>query len=195
MILGVCGVATSGKDTFFNVLKKLLSTDFNNTGITNCERVAFADELKHETDAFLMENVNISAFTKDPAEKEVIRPFLVTYGTHVRRKLDQECWIKKLEKRIRRINKASAEQTLLCVTDVRFENEVRWVQDQDGKVIHVTRKENGKIIPPANKDEEENDPTIKEMSDLTLEWDTKGGDVNLYKTEVLKCLKNLQIIN
>jgi hypothetical protein len=192
MILGICGVATSGKDTFFHAAQNLLSTELNKT---DCVRVAFADELKYETDAFLTDNIGISSFTKDPAEKELIRPFLVTYGTHIRRKLDQECWIKKLEKRIRRINKASNEQVLLCVTDVRFKNEVKWVQDQGGKVIHVSREEDGKIIPPANKDEEENDPIIKEMADVTLEWKTKGDDASLYKTEVSECLKTLKILN
>ena len=192
MILGICGVATSGKDTFFHAAQNLLSTEPNKT---DCVRVAFADELKYETDAFLTDNIGISSFTKDPTEKELIRPFLVTYGTHIRRKLDQECWIKKLEKRIRRINKASNEQVLLCVTDVRFKNEVKWVQDQGGKVIHVSREEDGKIIPPANKDEEENDPIIKEMADMTLEWKTKGDDASLYKTEVSECLKTLKILN
>ena len=94
-LIGVTGFATSGKDTLYTICRNNLPSSFNT------KRYAFADELKAECDKFLLDNVGISAFTSDPYEKEVIRPLLVTYGTHIRRKLDQNCWINRLEERIR----------------------------------------------------------------------------------------------
>ena len=90
VIIGVTGFARSGKDTFFKESSKLLSK-------AQCHRYAFADALKHESDDFLKKNVGISAFT-DAEDKELIRPFLVTYGTELRRKIDPIAGLKKLNK-------------------------------------------------------------------------------------------------
>ena len=99
-IIGVTGFARSGKDTFYQESSKLLSR-------ANCFRYAFADALKQESDDFLKKNVGISAFTEDSEDKELIRPFLVTYGTELRRKLNPNCWISKVEEMIEQNHKSS----------------------------------------------------------------------------------------
>lgn len=62
-ILGISGVARVGKDTLFTCIKEI-NKEINFT------RMAFADELKRESDEFLMKNVGISAFTEDENEKD-----------------------------------------------------------------------------------------------------------------------------
>ena len=114
-ILGLCGVAKSGKDTFFSAAKEM--------GV-KCRRLAFADALKKECDKFLKDNIKISAFTSDPKEKELIRPFLVTYGTHLRRKLDEKCWINSIKSEAEEL---ISKGELPIITDVRYENEAKSV--------------------------------------------------------------------
>lgn len=157
-IIGISGLARSGKDSFYELSKSYL--DNNNV---KHERLAFADELKNECDPFLMKNVGISAFTEDDREKEIIRPLLVTYGTHIRRKLNPRCWIDKIEPKI----KQAKNKHVFFVTDVRFKNEIEWVHEMGGLSIHVTRSG----ITPPNKDEEENDPILKEASKAKIDWD------------------------
>ena len=75
----------------------------------------FADALKEECDELLGKYTDISAFTENNSEKKLVRPLLVTWGTSIRRKLDENCWIKK--KRI-----------LLCFTCLTHQHLVYWVK-------------------------------------------------------------------
>lgn len=178
-IIGITGVARVGKDTLFKCISSI------NPNLT-LRRAAFADELKKECDSFLMENINISAFTEKDEEKDIIRPFLVTYGTHVRRKLDQNCWIKKLNEKIN----ASEQSECFVITDVRFVNEAKWIKNKGGMLVHLSR--NG--ILPANDDESEQDPILKSMADLninipTFEHDYITNIENRIKKEASLCFK------
>ena len=83
------------------------------------KRVAFADCLKSECDELLSKHMGISAFTENTEEKEIIRPLIVTYGTHIRRKLNKNCWIDKINGMV----KSFLNDIITFVTDVRFENE------------------------------------------------------------------------
>ena len=91
-LIGICGLARCGKDSLFN-----LSKPFFDSAGKKYKRYAFADSLKQEADELLSKYVGISAFTEDTSQKQIIRPFLVTYGTHVRRKLNKNCWVDKIK--------------------------------------------------------------------------------------------------
>tara|TARA_A200000159_G_C7173733_1_gene276533 strand:+ start:151 stop:696 length:546 start_codon:yes stop_codon:yes gene_type:complete len=168
-IIGITGVARVGKDTLFKCI-----SDINSN--IRVRRAAFADELKNECDDFLRKNINISAFTERDEEKSIIRPFLVTYGTHVRRKLDKNCWIKKLNEKIN----ASEESESFIITDVRFENEAKWIKNKKGILVHLSRQG----ILPANKDESEQDPILKSMSDIKV-------NVPTFKDDYMSQVKNI----
>lgn len=157
-VIGVSGLARSGKDSFYFLAKEKLKS----RGINSC-RLAFADELKNECDEFLKNNLGISSFTEDNSEKELIRPFLVTYGTHLRRKIDPNCWINKLNEKIQ---DKQEQKKVIFITDVRFENEIDWVHSLGGKAVHITR--NGITAP--NQEEADNDPILKGKSDFFVEW-------------------------
>jgi len=64
------GLARSGKDEVGRIL----------THGYGYERIAMGDLIKAELNTTLLKTVNISAFTDDPIDKEVIRPLLVRYG-------------------------------------------------------------------------------------------------------------------
>ena len=113
-IIGISGLARSGKDTLFKFLSEKLK--INNI---SSKRLAFADELKEECDDFLKKNIDISAFTEKNEEKEIIRPFLVCYGTKVRRRLNKNCWIDRLSSKLEATN-----QDYVFITDVRYEHEI-----------------------------------------------------------------------
>ena len=82
-IIAIGGNARSGKDTLGRNLVYILKE----YGI-KAKTYSFADQLKQETDEFLKKTLGISAFTENDDEKNIIRPFLVFWGTEIRRKMD-----------------------------------------------------------------------------------------------------------
>lgn len=179
-LIGISGLARSGKDSFFELSKPLLkSKSFK------FKRYAFADALKEECDSFLIKNTGISAFTENSKEKEIIRPLLVVYGTHIRRKMDKNCWISKIENRVK---DSISSKEFVFITDVRFKNEIDWVHKLGGVSIHVSRENN----TPPNKDELKNDPILKQSSLIKIEWENFS-EANMYKmsNKVEKVLKSI----
>ena len=87
-LIGIAGFARSGKDSLAKILSNLSD---------HCKITSFAYYLKKDIDPFLQSRLNISAFTENPKEKEIIRPLLVCWGTKViRDKIDKEYWIRKM---------------------------------------------------------------------------------------------------
>jgi len=157
-LIGICGLARCGKDSFYN-----LSKPFFDAIDKKHKRYAFADSLKQESNELLTKYVGISAFTEKQAEKEIIRPFLVTYGTHIRRKLNPNCWVDKIREDV---SKDLNRNIYVFVTDVRFENEMDWVHEMGGETVHITRS--GNIAP--NEEELKNDPILKNKSRHNIYW-------------------------
>lgn len=130
-------------------------------------RFAFADVLKKECDPLLKLNAGISSFTCVPREKELIRPLLVTYGTHIRRKLDPECWINKIKDDVL---KKLDQGYYVFITDVRYINEVQWIQSEGGLILNIQREGVG----PANSEEEEGAKSIKGLANAQVCWPSFG---------------------
>lgn len=156
MIIGLAGVARSGKDSFFQFCK-----DIKVNGRPNF-RAAFADELKLELDPFLIKQFNISSFTEHPKEKEIIRPILVSYGMAKRQISKGRYWVDKVKSKIEPIKNSHN----CFITDVRFSNEVDQIKELGGICIHIERLNN----PPANEEEKKEDPIVKSKSDYRFKW-------------------------
>ena len=91
-LIGLCGFARSGKNSFADFLKE---------GSDSCKNISFAYALRKELDSFLLKRLNISAFTEDPKEKEIVRPLLVCWGTEImRQKIDPDYWVKSIKKTV-----------------------------------------------------------------------------------------------
>ena len=125
-VIGLCGVARCGKDSFGSFLVSSNKKIF--------KKASFAYELKKELDPFLKEKLGISAFTEDPVEKEIIRPMLICWGTDiVREKIDKNRWIKKIKQKVL---ENSQQGFITIVPDVRFMNEIEWI-NADGISIYI----------------------------------------------------------
>jgi hypothetical protein len=159
MIIGISGYARSGKDTFGLSLQRILKSFNIESNID-----AFANILKSDIDDFLLKKFNISAFTKNDNEKFLIRPMLVAYGES-KRNQDPDYWIKKIQKNIK--NK------LTIITDVRYENEAKWIIDSGGFLFHVTRqKSENCYVEAPNPQEAENNPKVANLASLKMTWQT-----------------------
>jgi hypothetical protein len=161
-IIGICGNARCGKDTMAELIQEVLA----DIGIKS-EKINLADSLKDELREFVDKTLGIDVFTTDDEEKKIIRPLLVTWGTHVRRKLNPNIWIKR----------AVAKMTNNCiyiVPDIRYANEMEWLRGHDSYCIFIDRILDGEIVPPANEEEAANNPILKANSDFQLTWQTVG---------------------
>jgi len=159
MLIGISGAARSGKDSFYLLLKKFLKDYF----IVN--RSAFADELKSDIRPLLLEKFDIDINSYSEKEKEAVRPLMVSYGT-LARSIDENFWIKKISKKI----KEEQDSGLISViTDVRYLNEQKWIKENFQETINVfiQRTDNN----PANADESNNLPALKQNSDYIVVWD------------------------
>ena len=180
-IIGISGLARSGKDLFTSVAIDILKTEHNITA----ERHALAYELKNDLHDLVKLKVGIDTFTEDIKSKTVIRPLLVAYGDVMRKTSEGKYWTQKVEQRI-----ATSKADVIFVTDIRYdlypEDECNWVQRKMmGKLIHITKyqmtapppgrrissKKPIKIYDIApNEHELFNNPKVKKRADYTFEW-------------------------
>ena len=151
----------------------------------NIVRAGFADAVKADVHQLLVKNVGISAYTSVPEEKEIIRGLLVEYGTNIKRKLNPNCWIERMKPNL---DLASHLKSTLMITDVRYENEVDWVESNGGVCIYIEKEG----CNPINSEEEANDEMLREKSKFYLKWDDVGEDNILkLKPKVTKILKEM----
>jgi len=174
-IIGIAGYARTGKDTFGSIL----STELGKVGLSS-KKLSLAFELKSDLDSFLTEKFGISAFTEEPKEKNFIRPLLICYGTDLMRKKDPEHWIKKIQKTVD-LNNNYGIISLVC--DIRFMNEAVWLKKNGGILVHLKRPG----TEPADKNERENEKSLREVSDFPITWKTFTSD---YINNCEKVVKN-----
>ena len=98
-------------------------------------------------------------------EKNIIRDFLVAYGSKLMRRINERCWIEKVapyaQERI-------GHGELVVFTDVRYPNELSWIQNSlGGVVLHISRINN---LPP-NNEEAENDPLLSASANMKFKWE------------------------
>lgn len=163
-LVGFIGYARSGKDTAASAL-----TD------NGWERVAFADQLKADCEKI----IGMPFTAMDPAQKEFWRPLLVEYGK-LRRAQHPDYWIWQVESKL----KMDVSPTVpVCVSDVRYANECRWVLERNGILIMVTRPG----YAAANSEEFNSIMEIVEDDELVkrIHVVPNTGDVALVKRRVL----------
>tara|TARA_E500000178_G_scaffold351569_2_gene412963 strand:- start:1121 stop:1690 length:570 start_codon:yes stop_codon:yes gene_type:complete len=155
-MIGIAGLARSGKDTLAKNLAEVIEDDWG------CEvkTFSFAKELKSQLDSFLKKNYGISAFTEDTEEKKVIRDLLVCHGETMKKFHTNTIWADIV------IDSIDRKKYFPIVSDVRFDFEVKTVQDSYGKVIHIKKLGN----KPPNEIEAINDPLVRKVCDLKHSW-------------------------
>jgi hypothetical protein len=191
-IIGISGVAGSGKDTFFNLLSERVP----------CRKYSLADELKREVNQWSRMHYSIDSEACSREEKEVIRPFLVFHGATKRHASQGRHWINKLSDRMMK----DKVQGFKIVTDIRYDeyenDEVSWLRNElNGILVHVSQfeyrreevwvpsGEAGTLVKkyrdPINPEEARNDPRLKEKSDYQVEWEfIKNGQISELKSHI-----------
>lgn len=190
VLIGVGGIASSGKDTFVKIAKKILKE----RGYSAI-RLAFADALKEELDPFTTKQYGISSWTNNIEEKKLIRRAMVSHGC-IMRDIDPAYWINKLDEAIENIH---FNEDVIFVSDCRFPNEVDWVHKKwGGWFVHIKKynikewhptismesfKKNSSLYdlsPPVeirtydeapNEEEAKNDPVCEKRADCRLEME------------------------
>lgn len=212
-IIGLAGVARSGKDT----VCKLLCDELHKDGLVGT-RYALADELKYDINPFLKEKCGIDILNCTDEEKEMVRPFLLWYGTDFMRvKTKGRAWIDRLHDRI----KQDTTSDFIFITDIRYAaekdgNEAVWVQEElGGNIIYVsqytitesesvygfedlhTQSTVKSYMQPPNKYEKRHDPYLREMADLHFEWERKivngKSDMKYLKSKVQELYNQIKL--
>lgn len=200
-IIGLGGVARSGKDTFAAILENKLQQAGKSV-----KKIALAGPLKEHCDKFLTENLGISAFTQVPEEKLIIRPFLVWYGDAQRKRTSGRFWTNLASEEIKKTN-----YDYYIITDIRYDDypidELQWLKNEwKGILCHVSKfvvnkqeqyhpEVNGYVyyktfVAPANDHEEKNDPKIKKAADYVVEWPHVCGKDSSASLSSLELLMN-----
>jgi hypothetical protein len=169
MIIGITGVARSGKDTFYLILNKYLKERQMNSA-----RIALADDLKKELFDIAKQNFKIDLFKCDGKDKELIRPLMVAYGKCRRIQSEGKYWTSLATPKIKDLMK---DNVIPIVTDIRYieykDDEYSWLKNLGGILIHISRKlDDGSSIQPANIEEKANDNKLKAVADFCISWET-----------------------
>jgi len=126
-VLGITGYMGAGKDTLYEQIAGIKWPG-------NVARLAFADEIRFE----IMEELNggrhLSALYNKPYSPTV-RALMQWWGTDLRRKVDPDYWVDRLRVQIE--ESARDIDGVVCITDVRYDNEAKMIQEMGGKVAMV----------------------------------------------------------
>ena len=186
-MIGLTGVARSGKDTFYSILNKYLEEKN-----IKSQRIALADILKKELNDFTKEKFKIDLNKCEGNEKELIRPLMVAYGKCRRMQSEGKYWTSLVDPKIKEFKK---DYILPIITDVRYieykDDEYSWLKSHNGILIHISRKlDDGSLVLPANAEEKSNDNKLKAVADYSINWETCQ-DVNFLYELMQKHLKNI----
>jgi len=196
-LIGVSGLARSGKDLFTTVAQNVLEEKGLKT-----ERFALAYELKSDLKDLIYKKTGIDVFTENTEEKTIIRPLLVAYGDVMRKISGGRYWTQKMEQRV---GKSKAD--VVFITDIRYdhypEDECTWLQyKQAGKLIHITRfkydtssnrKKKVYDLPP-NEHESINNPKVKNRADYSFEWEDYSEKYTT-KEQIVECPYIIENVN
>lgn len=180
MIIGVSGVARSGKDLFCSIVKKQLDEKYK----LSTTQFALANELKRDCEDFIKTKLGFDVWSDNTEEKNIFRPILVEYGFIKRTQSKGRYWVEKLAKSIQ-----ECKSDVIMVSDIRYAHydldEVQWLRDEmRGVLVHLSKfeykSEGGnrikKFTPPPNEQERINDPKVMASADYRIEWEDRIHD-------------------
>ncbi len=182
-LIGITGHALSGKDTFFNLLH---NTD------DRFVRFALADKLKEDLSDLVFKQFGWDIFNLTFAQKEVIRPIMITYG-QAWRKVDPLHWVKIVEKKIDKLFRENNEAGLFgeslyprrvpVISDVRFENESHFFKEKYGDQFLLVKVIRDKAPEPP-QEEKINQPYVDAYVDHFVSWPTVGKELDKLNTHI-----------
>lgn len=131
-LIGIKGLAGHGKDTVANFI-----SDYLSKGLT--QKISFAEPLKEIVSIITgipVVDIDRNKTTHLPEYNFSVRTMLQKVGTDaMRNQLDSDIWIKIAARRIGQIPK----NKIVIIPDVRFENEMNFIRQNNGVLICVHR--------------------------------------------------------
>lgn len=172
--IGISGNSRVGKNLAAELISNYL-THFHNAKVRN---YSLAHELKRDCNQFIKEKFGLDSFSEITEEKNVFRPILVAVADIQRKRTNGRYFIDILSKSMTE----DTESDIMLITDIRYceydNDEAQWVKNElNGKILHVSKYTvdnnlNRVYTPPANENENRNDPIIKDtIADARLEWE------------------------
>lgn len=182
-LIAFTGYARSGKDSFASEFKSRIEGFFPEKTV---KIYSFADGIRREIESFLYDNFKISAWTEVTKEKDIIRPLLIAYGNAKRKQSKNQYWIELLEKKISVDN-----PDIAIISDLRFaENEtdeLAWFQSKNGFLVNLKRTKLNLETEAPNEFERENNPKLREASDVVITIEVLESDSKFYETVSREC--------
>ena len=166
-MIGITGLARSGKDTLANNLAVIIERDLK------CEVrfYSFASAIKGQLEDFLNKYYDISPFTEDTEKKTITRPIMVAHGEQMKKYFGEDVWLKEVVNQIEQ-DETSEKNIFPIVTDVRFDFEAEKIQEKGGSIIHISRMGNS----PPNEIEAKNDPLVQKIANHSHTWPSYDPD-------------------
>jgi hypothetical protein len=177
-MIGIGGLARSGKDTLAKNLAEVIEKDLG----CKVKIFSFAHSLRCQIESFLQQFYHLSAFTEDEEEKKIIRPLLVAHGEQMKQKFGKDIWLKELLGAI--YEDLRYDEFFPIISDVRFDFEAKSLKEEGCQIIHITKLGN----EPPNEIEAENDPLVSKIADLNHTWPSYGED------QIEECLGHAEIL-
>ena len=188
-IIGLSGVAGSGKDLFFEILSEHV----------NCKRFSLGDQLKSELREYCMFHFGIDPLNCSRKEKNLIRKTLVAHASIKRHLSKGRYWIEKVDPLIKDHFFQQVRDDKLdeycCITDIRYNqygnDEVSWLKNELGGVlVHISLfkiiNSQKVFVGPANEDEASQDASLKENADYVYECEFIEGPIEVVKKKLSK---------
>ena len=157
-MIGISGLARSGKDTLANNLADIITTELG----VEVKILSFADRIKQQMKDVINDNYKINPYTENTDEKEIIRDLLVCHGETMKKIYGKTIWADSVISDI----KNSKHKFFPIISDVRFDFEAERVKENGGFVIHISKEGN----KPPNEIEAKNDPLVQKVSDICHFW-------------------------
>ena len=218
-MIGLCGLARTGKDTLCQALINECAT----RGI-RAKRYSIADELKKQLYPFIWQQYEIDIYNCTNEEKELVRPLMVDWGLIHRQRsegayltdilqgsIDADTYIQNMPMMpmmpMSACNITMPSCDLPIITDVRYDqykkDEVYWVKERNqGALVHIKKiigeDNNGNpiYVEPPNEQERLNDPILQDEADYHVEWPRMEGSsdaIEVYSNAAKEVLDALHI--
>lgn len=168
LIIGFGSRARVGKDYATDVALLLCSK----LGI-KARRKAFADPVKEDLEGLVRSKFGIDIWTAQGNDKEIIRPTIVAHGMAMRAR-SATYWVDRLaddfeseEKDLTSYGQKPTE--VVVISDVRFENEVRFVKSWGGIYVDIIPADITLRAKFRNIEEQLNSPRCGALADYVIE--------------------------
>ena len=179
-IVGFHGAIGAGKDTFANIIHRKLLQEGHFAVVRR-----FADPLKEVVATFLnvsrqtLEDRNFKETPLEYFHNFTPRDLMIKFSDSMKSFLSDDVFVNCMA----RFYDQEVFENVILIPDVRYINELRWIENQQGIVIHIDREDNPFIKPSDHSSENElvDYPfVIKAQNDCPLEDLPESMDVLLH---------------